>query len=146
MAGRCSIGETHRSQQGTPAVALPHRRDGLSVLLMAVWCPFRRPSMCRPVHRELMRSELLDLTTIVPATPCHPRNYVKPYSRSIVDCTKVEVPLDSGHYECSGVVKNDDGSVSRGSKLATLRYRLKNSGKLTQTPRMLPSASAWPFP
>ena len=23
----------------------------------------------------------------------------------IVDCTKVEVPLDSGHYECSGVVK-----------------------------------------
>ena len=25
-------------------------------------------------------------------------------------------------------------------------YRLKNLGKLTQTPRMLPSASAWPFP
>src|SRR6266446_4117944 len=71
-------------QQGSPAVTLSHRRDGLSVLLMAVWCPFRRPSMCRPVHRELMRSELLDLTTIVPATPCHQRNCVKPYSRSKV--------------------------------------------------------------
>jgi hypothetical protein len=34
----------------------------------------------------------------------------------IVDGTKVEVPLDSGHYECSGVVKNDDGSLSRGDK------------------------------
>jgi hypothetical protein len=34
----------------------------------------------------------------------------------IVDCTTVEVPLDSGHYACSGVVKNDDGSLSRGSK------------------------------
>ena len=34
----------------------------------------------------------------------------------IVDCTKVEVPLDSGHYACSGVVKNDDGSLSRGDK------------------------------
>ena len=34
----------------------------------------------------------------------------------IVDCTTVEVPLDSGHYAWSGVVKNDDGSLARGSK------------------------------
>src|SRR5216683_3236257 len=81
IAGRCSSGETHRSQQGTPALTLPHRRDGLSVLLMAVFCPFRRPSMCRPVHRQFMRNALLDLTTIVPTTPCHQRNYVEPYSR-----------------------------------------------------------------
>jgi hypothetical protein len=66
---------------GTPTVTLPHRRDGLNVLLMVVLCPFRRPSLCRPVHCALMHSGLLDLTTIVPATPCHQRNYVEPYSR-----------------------------------------------------------------
>ena len=42
----------------------------------------------------------------------------------IVDCTKVEVPLDSGHYECSGVVKNDGGSLARGYKLATHPHAL----------------------
>jgi hypothetical protein len=81
MAGRCAIGETHRGQQGTPALTLPHRRDGLRVLLMAVWCPFRRPSLCRPVHRPFMRNALLNLLTIVPATPCHHRNDVEAYSR-----------------------------------------------------------------
>jgi hypothetical protein len=44
-----------------PALTLPHVRYGLSVRLMAVCCTFRRPSMCRPVHRQLMRNELLDL-------------------------------------------------------------------------------------
>jgi hypothetical protein len=62
MARWCSSGATHRGQQGTPAVTLPHRRSGLSVLWMAVWCPFRRPSMYRPVHCELMRSEVFDFT------------------------------------------------------------------------------------
>ena len=74
------------SQPWTPAVARPHMRDGWGMLLMAVWCPCRRPSMCHPVHRELMRKELLDVTTIVPATPCHQRNYVQPYSRCIGNC------------------------------------------------------------
>jgi hypothetical protein len=50
----------------------------------------------------------------------------------IVDCTKVEVPLDSGHYECSGVVKNDDGSLARGYKLATIRTLLDTAGVFTQ--------------
>ncbi len=50
----------------------------------------------------------------------------------IVDCTKVEVPLDSGHYDCSGVVKNEDGSLARGYKLATLRTLLDTAGVLTQ--------------
>jgi hypothetical protein len=50
----------------------------------------------------------------------------------IVDCTKVEVPLDSGHYECSGRVKNDDGSWSRGYKLATLRTLLDTAGIVSE--------------
>jgi hypothetical protein len=33
----------------------------------------------------------------------------------IVDTTHVEVPLEPGTYECSGVVKNDDGSRSGGT-------------------------------
>ncbi len=64
-----------------PAVTLPHVRYGLSVRLMAVCCTFRRPSMCCPVHRQCMRNELLDLTTIIPVTACHQRNYVEIYSR-----------------------------------------------------------------
>jgi hypothetical protein len=71
IAGWCLIGATPRGQQGTHAVTLPHMRDGLRVLLMAVLWTFRRPSLCRPVHRQLMRNELLDLTTIVPTTGCH---------------------------------------------------------------------------
>ncbi len=65
-----------------PALTLPHVRYGLSVLLMAVFCTFRRPTLCRHVHRQLMRNELLDLTTIVPTTACRQRNYVETYSRS----------------------------------------------------------------
>src|SRR5712691_4804201 len=37
-------------QLWTPPVTLPHRRHGWRVQRMAVWCPCRRPSMCRPVH------------------------------------------------------------------------------------------------
>src|SRR3989442_8855860 len=81
IAGRGSIGETHRGQQGTPALTLPHMRDGLRVLLMAVLCPCRRPSLCHPVHRQFMRNELLDLTTIIPATACHQRNDVETFRR-----------------------------------------------------------------
>jgi hypothetical protein len=50
----------------------------------------------------------------------------------IVDTTRVEVPLETGTYECSGVVKNDDGSRSRGYKLATLRTFLDHAGLITQ--------------
>jgi hypothetical protein len=62
---------------------LPSMHDGLSALLMEVLGPFRRSSMCRHVHRELMRNELLDLITIVPTNACWQRNYVEAYSRSI---------------------------------------------------------------
>jgi hypothetical protein len=50
----------------------------------------------------------------------------------IVDTTHVEVPLETGTSECSGVVKNDDGSRSRGYTLATLRTLLDQAGVLTQ--------------
>ena len=84
ISGWCLIGATHRGQPWTPAVTLPHRRDGLSALLMAVLWTFRRSTMCRHVHREFMRNELFDLTTIVPATACLQRNYVRTYSRFMV--------------------------------------------------------------
>lgn len=50
----------------------------------------------------------------------------------LVDTTPVEVPLEAGTYELSGVVKNDDGSRSRGYKLATLRTLLDHAGLSTQ--------------
>jgi hypothetical protein len=50
----------------------------------------------------------------------------------IVDTTQVEVPLETGTYACSGVVKNDDGSRSRGYKLAPLRTLLDHAGLITQ--------------
>src|SRR6266478_1113396 len=50
----------------------------------------------------------------------------------ILDTTHVEVALETGTYECSGVVKNDDGTRSRGYKLATLRTLLDRTGLLTQ--------------
>jgi hypothetical protein len=68
--------------RGRPALTLPHVRYGLSMRWMAVFCTFRKPSMCRPMHRPFMRNELLDLATIVPATACHQRNYIETYSRS----------------------------------------------------------------
>jgi len=50
----------------------------------------------------------------------------------ILDTTRVEVALETGTYECCGVVKNDDGTYSRGYKLATLRTLLDSAGLLTQ--------------
>lgn len=44
----------------------------------------------------------------------------------------MEVALETGTYECSGVVKNDNGSRSRGYKLATLRTLLDHAGLITQ--------------
>src|SRR5215475_3315006 len=49
----------------------------------------------------------------------------------ILDTTHVEVPIKTGTYECSRVVKNDDGTYSRGYKLATLRTLLDSAGLLT---------------
>ena len=50
----------------------------------------------------------------------------------ILDTTHVEVALETRTYECSGVVKNEDGTLSRGYKLAPVRTLLDSAGLLTQ--------------
>jgi hypothetical protein len=50
----------------------------------------------------------------------------------ILDTTHVEVPLETGTDEGSGVVKNEEGTYARGYKLATLRTLLDSAGLLTQ--------------
>jgi hypothetical protein len=62
-------------------VTLPPGRDGLSAWQMAVLWTFREPALGRHVHRELLRSVLLDLSPIISTTACHQRNYVERYSR-----------------------------------------------------------------
>src|SRR5215475_4021501 len=52
LSGWCLIGATHRGQPWTLSLRLPHRRDGLSALRLAVLCPFCRSSMGRDVHCE----------------------------------------------------------------------------------------------
>ena len=52
------IEETHRGQQVTPALTLPQVRYGLSVLLLEVFCTPGIDSICRQVHRQLLRNEL----------------------------------------------------------------------------------------
>ena len=51
------IGETHRGQQVTPALTLPQVRYGLSLLLLEVFCTPGVDSICRQVHRQLLRNE-----------------------------------------------------------------------------------------
>ena len=52
-------------------MTLSQGHDGLSARRMAVFCTFRKPSLCRQVHRECIRNALLDVTPIVPATAYH---------------------------------------------------------------------------
>ncbi len=52
------IGETHRSQQVTPALTLPQVRYGLSVLLLETFLTLGVSSIGRHVQRQLMRNEL----------------------------------------------------------------------------------------
>jgi hypothetical protein len=84
IAGGCVMGATSWGQPWTPVVPRPPVRDGLRVLWMAVLWTFRRLAMCRPGPRQLTRNALLDVTTIIPATTCHQRNYVEAYSRCIL--------------------------------------------------------------
>src|SRR5262245_36031037 len=75
------IGATPWGQPWTSAGTLPSGRNGLIAWRMAVLSTFRAPALGRHVHRELLRSELLDLTPIIATTACHQRNYVERYSR-----------------------------------------------------------------
>jgi len=74
----CLIGATPRGQPWTSAVTLPHGRNGLIAWRMAVLYTFREPSLCRQVHREFMRSTVLDVTAIISATACHQRSQWPP--------------------------------------------------------------------
>lgn len=50
----------------------------------------------------------------------------------LLDTTQIVVALSTGTYECSGVVKDEEGQLWRGYKLATLRSLLDTAGLLTQ--------------
>ena len=52
------ICETRRGQQVTPALTLPQVRYGLSLLLLEIFCTPSIDSICRQVHRQLLRNEL----------------------------------------------------------------------------------------
>jgi len=123
------MGATPRGQPWTPALTLPHVRDGLSVLWMAVLCTFRRPSMGRSVHHEFMRNKLLDLTTIVPATACYQRNDVETYSRyktlkpnmslcrlAAISCGGCAHPGDCSHSDTTN--SRDESGRQDGGKIA----------------------------
>jgi hypothetical protein len=77
----CLISATPRSQPWTSAVTFPHGCNELSAQRMGVLYTCRAPSLCCEGHRELMRSAVLDVTSIIPATTCHQRNYVERDSR-----------------------------------------------------------------
>src|SRR5712691_11628597 len=97
IAVRGLIGATPWGQPWTPAVTLPQRRDGLSARRMAVWWTFRAPSLCRHVHRALLRNAVLDVTPIIPTTACHQRNYVERYSRFMLPSRPSIVMHCEGH-------------------------------------------------
>jgi hypothetical protein len=56
---------------------------------------------------------------------------VKPYIH-VLDCTKIEVNLENTNYEKSEIVKDDDGVVKRGYKIATLRGLMDYSGVIEE--------------
>jgi len=60
-------------------MTLSHECNGLRARSMAVWYTWRAPSLCRHVHRALLRSVLLDLAPIIAATAYHQTNYVERY-------------------------------------------------------------------
>jgi hypothetical protein len=115
----CLSGATLRGQPWTPAVTLSHGRDGLSVRRMAVLCTFRAPSLCRHVHRALLRNAVFNLSLIIPATACHQRNYVERYSRS------KPLPMDS-----------------RALSTQLIHYHIKHPSFSTQVPPSGPDACA----
>jgi len=76
-AGWCWIGATSRGQPQTPAMMLPHGGEGLRVRRLIVLWTFRRPLMGRPVSRQLLRNELLDLG-IVSGSPMGGLHFAQP--------------------------------------------------------------------
>ena len=77
------LGATPRGQPWTSAVTLPPGRNGLIAWRMAVLSTLREPSLCRHVHRALLRSVWLDVTPRITTTACNQGNNVERYSRSM---------------------------------------------------------------
>ena len=50
-------GAPPRGQKLTPALTLPQVRDGLSLLLLEVYCPSGIDYICRQVQRQVLRNE-----------------------------------------------------------------------------------------
>jgi len=92
------IGAPPRGQPWKSAVTLLPGRNGLIAWRMAVWWTFREPSLCRHVHRELLRSVWLDVTPIIAPTVCHQRNYVQRYSRFMKDNYRERCMRAAQHY------------------------------------------------
>ncbi len=65
-------GATHRGPQVPPALTLPHVRDGLSVLLLAVVCQPGGDSICRQGPRPFLRNALARFS------PPHTRQWLPP--------------------------------------------------------------------
>ena len=80
IAGWCVIGVTPRGQLQTPAMMLPHGGEGLRAADDGV-VDVPQALHAAPVPRQLLRNELLDLTTIVPAIAYHCGSYAERYSR-----------------------------------------------------------------
>ena len=69
--------------------------------------------MGRPVPRQFMRNELLDLTTILPATAYHQRNYVETYSKFTQPPKTLESNMS--HPEMGMVPTAGQGHVGMGA-------------------------------
>lgn len=81
LAVWCLSGATPRGPPWTSAVTLPQGRNGLNARPMGVLSTCHEPSLCRHVHRTLLRSVWLDVTPRISETACHQRNDVERYRR-----------------------------------------------------------------
>jgi hypothetical protein len=130
LAVSCLSGATPRGQRWTSTVTLPQGRNGLRARRMAVLSTLREISLCRQVHRELMRSTLLDSTPIISATVCHQRNYVERYSRFIrgpfhYDRISRQRQIRSDHsFRVAGPARVSGFSVGYGGRRAPPRRPL----------------------
>jgi len=129
----CLIGATPRGQLWTPAVALPHGRDGLSARHMAVLCPCPMPSMYRHVPHQFMRNKLYNFTAIVSVTVYYQGGYVETYSRYNEHGVKLSENLAiitlSGH---NGLFINASAATEDGeSGTAPVCLQQKACGRMT---------------
>jgi hypothetical protein len=60
-------------------LTLPQVRDGLSLLLLAVYCTPGVDYICRRVQRQLRRNEAARFYHYRPATVCHRESYAYRY-------------------------------------------------------------------